>query len=68
MNLANLKTVAFWADLVLTVLSLVVATGVITSTAWIQVIGWVVGLLTTLGYHAWDIGVKQQLANQEAKK
>ena len=69
MNTANLKSVAFWADLVLTVLSLVLATGLVTSVHWLQILGWVSGLLTTLGYHAFDIGVKKEVSSTtEAQK
>ena len=59
MNTSNLKTVAFWADLVLTVISLVLATGVVTAASWVSALGWVTAVLTTLGYHAFDIGVKK---------
>jgi hypothetical protein len=57
--IANLKTAAFWADLVLTLISIVLATGLITNNTYVQLLGWIVGVLTTLGYHALDIGAKK---------
>ena len=58
MELSNLRTVAFWADLLLTVVSLVLATGMVTNTTWVADMGWITAILTTLGYHAFNIGTK----------
>lgn len=48
------KTVAFWATVVLTTIGFLLGSGVVVegSLPW-QVSGWVVTVLTALGYKAW---------------
>jgi hypothetical protein len=51
-NKALLKSPAFYADLVLTLASLLLASGLVTSDHTLHVVGWVVSILTTLGFHS----------------
>lgn len=52
MNSANLKTVPFWADLLLTLGSLLLASGLVTSSSYVHAIGWIVSILGTMGFHS----------------
>ena len=48
------KTLGFWAVVVLTNIGLLLASGLILPSAAAQVVGWIVTVLTALGYKGWQ--------------
>lgn len=47
------KTVGFWAVVAMTNIGLVLASGLVLPNVAAQVVGWVVTILTALGYKGW---------------
>ena len=53
-TVAAYKTLQFWAVLVLTNIGLVLASGLVLPGAAASVVGWVVTVLSALGYKGWQ--------------